>query len=146
MSYCSLVDAKVAMSRGLLDNIEGAEGAPAKLQQAIERAGSEIDGYLVSGGYDVPLVAVPPNIKNYAVDLAVYNFAVAIGMTDDQAAGELREKAKVAREFLRLVGQGKMRIPTGGANSGDTAGELVGGTHRVQVRRGVRSVDTRRFF
>ena len=146
MSYCSLDDAKAAMSRGLLDNIEGAEGAPAKVQQAIERAGSEIDGYLVSGGYDVPLALVPPNIKNYAVDLAVYNFAVAVGMTDDQAAEELREKAKTAREFLRLVGQGKMRIPTGGTNSSGNAGELDGGTHRIQVRRGVRSVNTGRFF
>ena len=134
------------MSRGLLDNIEGAEGGGATAQQAIERAGSEIDGYLVSGGYDVPLAVVPPNIKNYAVDMAVYNFAVAVGMTDDQAAEELREKAKVAREFLRLVGQGKMRIPTGGASSSGTTGDVDGGAHRVQVRRGVRSVDTRRFF
>lgn len=146
MSYCSLDDAKAAMSRGLLDNIEGAEGGGAKAQQAIERADSEIDGYLVSGGYDVPLALVPPNIKNYAVDLAVYNFAVAIGMTDDQAAEELREKAKVAREFLRLVGQGKMRIPSGGTSSSDTAGNIDGGAHRVQVRRGVRSVNTGRYF
>ena len=117
MAYCSLDEAKAAMSRGLRDNLAHIDGARNRAEQAIERAGSEIDGYLASGGYDTPLAFVPPNIKNYAVDLAVYNFAAAIGMTDDQAAEELREKAKIARDFLRLVGQRKLSIPTGGTDS-----------------------------
>ena len=134
------------MGKGLITNLEKSPSGQDKLGKAIERASSEIDGYLVSGGYEVPLSFVPPNIQNYAVDFAVYNFAVAVGLTDDKAAEELREKAKVAREFLRLVGQRKLSIPTGGTDSSGASGTAGGGEHSVQVKRGVSRVNMRGYL
>lgn len=144
MKYCSLDDLKSALGAGLAANL--AAGGQPKAEQAIERASSEIDGYLVSGGYEVPLAFTPPNVKGYCIDLAVYNFAAGVGMTGDKAADELREKAKVAREFLRLVGQGKLHIPKAGKDAAGASGEATGGLHKIKVRRGINPVSTRGYF
>ena len=92
-------------------------GDDAKVEQAIETAQGEVDGYLISGGYAVPLDPPPENIKNYTIDIAVYNMAVVSGFRADSADNELKTKYEKALDFLKGVATGKYRIPISVGNS-----------------------------
>jgi len=108
--YISLEQLERALpDGGTLD--EWCGGDDSKAIQAISTAQGEADGYLISGGYSVPLNPVPENIKNYVIDIAVYNLAVMSGFRSDAADGELKIKYEKALEFLRGVATGKYRIP-----------------------------------
>lgn len=115
---------------------------PEQIALAIEQAQGEVDGYLYSGNYPTPLAAVPTNIKNYTVSLAVYNLSVAKGFTDDKSDEELRHKAEAARKFLRDLALGKMRLPE--ADAGDGAQAEPG--QRYFVRAGIQRLDTGGYY
>ncbi len=84
------------------------------LNQAIADAGAEIDGY-IGGRYQLPLTTVPPILALYAGDIVRYR------LYDDAARDEVRKRYEDAIRFLRLVGEGKLRLgadepaPAGGA-------------------------------
>jgi len=86
-------------------------GDASKVEQAIRTAEGEVDGYLLSGGYTVPLTSPPAIIKNYTIDIAVYNLAVMSGFRSDSADNELKVKYDAALNYLRGVATGKYRIP-----------------------------------
>ena len=87
--------------------------------RAITDAAAEIDGYLLSGGYTVPLPGTPANIKKYCIDIASANLVLSAGVLDGDPGGKaVLEQAKIARQYLTKVAEGKFVIPGYG---GDTA-------------------------
>lgn len=140
MGYCEIGDLELACGQGLQAVLKA---SPERAQVAISQAASDIDGYLVSGGYCVPLQPVPANIKGYAIDLALYNLAVLKGLNKENAADEaVIDKAKIARDFLKQVALGKYRIPVQGSSGGSASDS----TRKIKVSRGIRPVDMRGYF
>lgn len=85
------------------------------LNQAIEDAGGEIDGYVVAAGYTPPFDPVPRILVAYACDIARYR------LYDDQASEQVTNRYNDARKFLRALADGKVRLdarePDPGAGS-----------------------------
>lgn len=96
----------------------------AVLNQAINDAGAEIDGYL-AGRYQLPLATVPPIIALYCGDIARYL------LYDDHSTEEVRKRYDDAIAFLKLVAKGTVRLgadepaATGGAQM-ETGGRVFG--------------------
>ncbi len=109
-------------------------GDISKAEQAIETAQGEVDGYLLSGGYTVPLNLPPKNVKNYVVDIAVYNLAVMSGFRSDSADNELKVKYEKALDFLRGVATGKYKVPVPDDGSEDGVSSPEAG-YKVRSRR-----------
>jgi phage gp36-like protein len=103
-------------------DLEGAYGAdrvagwsrldPDTVDRAIARATAEIDGYLISGGYTVPLSGPPKNLQKYCVDIAAANLVISAGVLENDPGGKaVVEEAKNARHYLEKVAEGKFKIP-----------------------------------
>jgi phage gp36-like protein len=73
------------------------------LAQAIGDAGAEIDGYLASR-YQLPIAPPPAILTLYAGDIVRYR------LYDDGATEEVRKSYDDAIKFVRLVGEGKLRL------------------------------------
>mgnify|MGYP006285372115 CR=1 FL=1 len=131
MAYCSRSDLEAA--HGALKIEQWSEGDTARVDRAIADAEAEVDGYLLSGGYPVPLSPAPDNIRKYTTDLAVYNLLTAVGVSG-QAEGDqvYIDRAKAARRYLEKVAEGKFRIP-GYAEDGEVSAPRVGGV-KVSAR------------
>ena len=98
----------------LTDRAATGEIDDAVLDQAIEDAGGEIDGYLASGGYATPLSPVPRIVTAKACDMARH------ALYDDHAAEQVRKRYEDAIRFLRAVADGTVKL-------GVSAPEPVGG-------------------
>ena len=116
MAYCDLNDLYAAYGE---DRIAGwSRLNPDTAGRAITDAAAEIDGYLLSGGYAVPLPGAPANIKKYCIDIASANLVLSAGVLDTDPGGKaVMEQAKIARQYLTKVAEGKFVIPGYG---GDT--------------------------
>jgi len=110
MGYCTQLDLEEAYGE---DRIAAwSRMVPSVVERAIRNASSEIDGFLISGGYAVPLPGPPENLKKYCIDIAVANLIVSVGVLDEDPGGKaIVEEAKTARGFLAKVAEGKYRIP-----------------------------------
>ena len=110
MAYCTVNDLYAAFGE---ENVQGwSRFNPAAITRAIEDAQAEIDGYLLSGGYTVPLTPCPKNVKKYATDLAGANLLLHAGLLSEDSGGAGHmEQAKVARRWFEKVAEGKFRIP-----------------------------------
>jgi phage gp36-like protein len=117
MAYCSLNDLQAAYGE---DRIAGwSRLNPDTADRAISDASAEIDGYLLSGGYSVPLGGEPSNIKKYAVDIACANLVLSAGVLESDPGGKaVLEQAKIARNYLTKVAEGKFVIPGYSADGG----------------------------
>lgn len=128
MAYCTLTDLYHAYGDDRINAWSRLD--PANVNRAIDDACAEIDGYLLSGGYAVPLPGPPENIRKYAVDIAAANLVISCGvLKDDPGGNAVLEQARVARRYLEKVAEGKFRIP-GYVEEGDTVKPPSGG---VQV-------------
>lgn len=128
MAYCTLKDLQDAYGADRINTWARHDGDTA--DRAITNAGAEIDGYLLSGGYTVPLSGTPENLKKYCIDIATANLIISIGATDDTGDQAVLEQAKQARRFLEKVAEGKFRIPgysADGAAEGETSKPPPGG-------------------
>ncbi|MGI5090819.1 phage protein Gp36 family protein [Treponema sp. OMZ 805] len=116
MAYCTMTD---------LQSTYGAERIAAwsavdaeRAEKAIADASAEIDGYLLSGGYTVPLAGTPATIKKYCVDIACASLIISTGMLENDPGGKaVVEQADIARRYLDKVAQGKYKIPGYDENS-----------------------------
>ena len=116
MAYCTIED---------LQSTYGAERIAAwsavdaeRTEKAIADASAEIDGYLLSGGYTVPLSGNQPTIKKYCVDIACASLIISTGMLENDPGGKaVVEQADIARRYLDKVAQGKYKIPGYDENS-----------------------------
>jgi phage gp36-like protein len=110
MAYCTIADLQRAYGE---DRVAGwSRRNPDTAEKAIADAGAEIDGYLLSGGYAVPLPGTPETVKKYCVDIAAANLVISAGVLEEDPGGKgIIEHAKIARRFLEKVAEGKFRIP-----------------------------------
>jgi len=76
------------------------------IEHAIASAASEIDGYLASR-LTTPLDPVPPVIKKYAGDLAIYNL---YARRSDSISDIRKQRYETAIKFLRAVSEGKIHL------------------------------------
>ncbi len=124
MAYCTITDLQAAYGADKISAWSRMD--PDAVDRAIANASAEIDGYLLSGGYPVPLDGPPANIKKYCVDIAAANLIVGVGvLQDDPGGAAILEQAKAARRYLEKVAEGKFRIP-GYANDGEVAAPPAG--------------------
>jgi len=117
MAYLTQQD---LIDRFALDEIEdlapdGSGGLDAvKIAAAIADAGNEIDIYLTSGGYGLPLSNVPPVVTSYACDIARYR------LYDNEATEQVNKRYERAIKFLQSVADGKIKLS---ANNLDLSGD-----------------------
>ena len=133
MAYCTIRDLQSAYGADRIGAWSRLD--PDTADRAIVDAGAEIDGYLLSGGYAVPLAGTPSNIKKYAVDIACANLVLSAGVLDIDPGGKaVVEQAKLARHYLVKVAEGKFVIPGCGAE-GEVSKPPSG---NVQTRSGAK--------
>ena len=110
MAYCTIADLQAAYGADRISAWSRLD--PDTADRAIVDAGAEIDGYLLSGGYAVPLPGAPANIKKYAIDIASANLVLSAGVLEADPGGKaVLEQAKIARQYLTKVAEGKFVIP-----------------------------------
>jgi phage gp36-like protein len=109
MGYCTLDDLYAAYGQ---DRIAGLSRLNHDtVDRAIIDASAEIDGYLLSGGYGVPLEGQPVTLKKYCIDLACASLVLSAGVMEVDPGGKaVFEQVKVARRYLEKVAEGKFRI------------------------------------
>ncbi len=86
----------------------------AVLSAAIADADADIDAYLGSGGYTVPMTPVPTVLVRLAADLVRYR------LYDDAATETVRQRYEDARRMLEAIAAG--RVSLGPADTGGSAG------------------------
>jgi phage gp36-like protein len=130
MAYCNVDDLMETYGSDRITAWSRRDGKIA--EKAIADASAEIDGYLLSGGYSVPLPGAPETVRKYCVNIASANLVISCGVLKSDPGGEaVIEQAKIARRYLEKVAEGKFRIP--GYSNGD--GESVPvPSGNVQVR------------
>jgi phage gp36-like protein len=131
MGYCTLEDLSGAYGA---DRIAGwSRRDPDAAERAIRNASSEIDGYLISGGYIVPLQGPPENLRKYCIDIAAAALVLNAGVLENDPGGKaVLEEAKNARRYLTKVAEGKFRIP-GAANFDKETSKLPAGGVRISA-------------
>jgi len=113
--YCTQ---KQLESRFDADKINGwADNVPARITSALQDATNEVDGYLESGGYKLPLSAVPDLLINYTASLAAYLLLSASGIAQEDWDKTILDRSKTARDYLKKVADGKYQIPGLSRNS-----------------------------
>ncbi len=133
MAYCTIED---------LQNTYGNERIAAwsavdsdRAEKAIADASAEIDGYLLSGGYSVPLTGNQPTIKKYCVDIACASLIISCGLLENDPGGKaVVEQADIARRYLDKVAQGKYKIP-GFDDTGKGSKPPTGNIQAVSMQR-----------
>jgi phage gp36-like protein len=132
MSYCTLDDLNAAYGEEQIDGWSRLD--PGTVERAIRNAEAEIDGYLLSGGYEVPIAGPPETIQKYCIDIAAANLVISRGVLDVDPGGKaIVEQAKQARRYLEKVAEGKFKIPGFVDGPGETAKPPSGGV-RVSAR------------
>jgi phage gp36-like protein len=115
--YCSIADLQDTYGEDRISAWGRVD--PDRVDKAIADAGAEIDGYLLSGGYTVPMPGAPATIQKYCIDIACANLVISAGMLDsDPGEKAVVEQAKIARAYLTKVAEGKFKVP-GHSSSGD---------------------------
>jgi phage gp36-like protein len=125
MAYCSQNDLEAAYGGDRIAAWSRMDSAA--VERAVRNASAEIDGYLISGGYKVPLSGPPENLKKYCIDIAVANLVLSAGVLENDPGGKaILEEAKNARQFLTKVAEGRFKIP-GYAEGDDKGSDPPGG-------------------
>jgi phage gp36-like protein len=137
MGYCTRADLEATYGE---DRIAGWSRLDSNaVDRAVRNASAEIDGYLISGGYSVPLSGPPENLRKYCIDIAAANLVISAGVLENDPGGKaVIEEAKNARQFLTKVAEGKFKIP-GYANDEEVStppgGVLVATMPRMDLTR-----------
>jgi len=120
MGYCTRFDLEEAYGADRISGWSRLDGQAA--ERAIRNASAEIDGYLLSGGYEVPLSPEPENLRKYCIDIAAANLVINVGVLDNDPGGKaIIDEAKNARQFLTKVAEGKFKIPGYTEGSSETS-------------------------
>ncbi|MCX5891603.1 MAG: DUF1320 domain-containing protein [Deltaproteobacteria bacterium] len=136
MAYCSqddLLKMIPLVELAELSAESGDEPEAAVVAEAIAKAAGEIDAYLAVR-YVLPLAATPPQVKNLAVDMALYHLYSRRSV----APPVRRQKYDAAVAFLKEVAAGQALVEGVGSPSGDNrqVGEFSGAS-RVFGRDGL---------
>jgi phage gp36-like protein len=139
MAYCTIDDLYNAYGEDYIAAWSARD--PDMADRAIVNAGAEIDGYLLSGGYTVPLAGTPDNIRKYCIDIACANLVISSGVLDSDPGGQaVIDQAKIARAYLTKVAEGKFKIPGYSSQGGDAVSKPPSGN--IQARS-MRKLDMR---
>jgi phage gp36-like protein len=135
MAYCSALDLNAAYGE---DRISAWSRMDSDVtDRAIKNASAEIDGYLISGGYVVPIAGPPENLKKYCIDITAANLILSAGVLANDPGGEaILNEARNARQFLAKVAEGKFKIPgyvEGGEVSHPPGGVKVSSAPRMDM-------------
>ncbi|MTI82738.1 MAG: DUF1320 domain-containing protein [Firmicutes bacterium] len=107
--YCTLEDLLGRVAEDVLIECTDDDGAGqidvVKVDQAIEDATSEINGYCMSR-YDVPFNPVPPFMKKLAVDIAIYNLFTRRGYDEESADRSILDRYKNTVRVLENIAKG----------------------------------------
>jgi phage gp36-like protein len=109
MAYCTVADLEDTYGEDRISAWSRVD--PDRAEKAIYDAEAEIDGYLLSGGYAVPLPGTPSTIRKYCVDIACANLIISAGVLESDPGGDaVIEQAKIARRYLEKVGRFKVSL------------------------------------
>jgi phage gp36-like protein len=136
MAYCSVDDLNAAYGEERVTAWSQLD--PDRVDKAIADASAEIDGYLLSGGYAVPLEGRPATIGKYCVDIACASLVISAGVVENDPGGKaVIEQAEVARRYLDKVAQGKYKIPgySAGGDGSETDAPPSGTVRFKSMRR-----------
>ena len=81
------------------------------VEEAIEDADAEIDGYLAKR-YDVPMSPAPKVLNKFSKDIAVYNLMSRIGIDESDRDKTYLNRYNAAVKFLEGVAKGLIDIGT----------------------------------
>jgi len=132
MAYCSqddLLKMIPALELAQLTTEAGETPDAVVVAEAIAKAAGEIDAYLAVR-YILPLSATPPQVKNLAVDMALYHLYSRRSV----APQVRRQKYEAAVDFLKEVAAGHMVVEGAGEPSGEErqVGEFAGAARVFQ--------------
>jgi phage gp36-like protein len=132
VAYCTIEDLNSLYGS---DRVSGwCRLNPDTVDKSIADAESEIDGYLVSGGYSVPISGPPRTIRKYCVDIAAANLIISCGVLEADSGGKaVLEQARIARHYLEKVAEGKFKIP--GYSAGSEVSKPPTGNIQVSSRK-----------
>lgn len=132
MGYCTASEVLDMLKGDMLnviigdDYIEDEEERIEKItplvEQAVDDAGAEIDGYLAKR-YKVPFQKTPTVIHKYAKDIALYNLVSRKGVDEGDREKTYLNRYNAAIAFLLRVAEGKVDIDVaeGGMDSSGNA-------------------------
>lgn len=139
MAYCTTEEVfgqiKESVYNALLGDeyIEDPEEQKRRLQplveEAIEDADAEIDGYLAKR-YDVPMSPAPRVLNKFSKDIAAYNLMSRIGINEQDRDKTYLNRYNAAIRFLEGVAKGTISIGTGDA--GDTQAQAAQRGFRIE--------------
>ena len=104
--------------------------------QVIASASSEVDGYLRSAGYVLPLISWDEALKEHAAAIAAYRLAVATGLLKAESLKDstLYANSQAALTYLQRIVDGTL---TPGIKDSGVASEPLSGPQMVtNPRRG----------
>ncbi|MGL4986985.1 MAG: phage protein Gp36 family protein [Treponemataceae bacterium] len=107
--YCSTEDIYTSFGRERTTNI--VTNANIVLEEQIKNACGEIDGYVSSGGYFVPIESPPVIIKSICVDLVILKLLTSAGINQDEFDKLLGKRIDKSYEFLKNIASGKFLLP-----------------------------------
>lgn len=84
------------------------------IENALQLASSEIDGYLRAAGYKLPLITPLDILRGFCLDIARYRLDINLARED------VRLRYKAAIDFLKGLVSGVTQLPIGEADSGPT--------------------------
>ena len=84
------------------------------IENALQLASSEIDGYLRAAGYKLPLTTTLDILRGLCLDIARYRLDINLARED------VRLRYKAAIDFLKGLVNGVTQLPIGEADSGPT--------------------------
>lgn len=150
MSYCTPESVRQLIKDDLLGSLLGdvyiddpaereAKALPF-IQQAIEDAGAEIDGYLAKR-YPVPFVSPPAVLAKYAKDIAAYNLVSRIGVgKDGDRESSYRERYRAAIRFLELIAKGTVDLGIAPPARPPAGGVQISGPPRLFSRESLKGM------
>ena len=134
MAYCTIEDLQDTYGNERIAAWSAVDADRA--EKAIADASAEIDGYLLSGGYTIPLSGNPATIKKYCVDIACASLVISCGLLENDPGGKaVVEQADIARRYLDKVAQGKYKIPDHDPNTAEGSKPPSGNIQAVSMGR-----------
>lgn len=119
MPYASLQDLTDRFGeRLLIDLTDRGEEATNTIDtdvvdRALADADAQIDGYLMSAGYVLPLSEIPPLVQGLAIALAIWKLNVL------EPGPKIEADYKAAVRSLESIAEGTMRLPVNGTEPAD---------------------------
>lgn len=149
MGYCTAEEVRAMIKDDALNALIGDENiedetereamiAPI-IQEAMEDADGEIDGYLAKR-YPVPLSQAPKAINKLSKDIAVYNIFSRVGIREDGPDKNFLNRYQAAVKFLQLVAEGKVDIGVSSTQASASSGFAAHSSHRLFSRESLKGM------